>query len=411
MTDAQIIYQRARQLSRIADEPGRTTRLFASPAMRAANRLVAGWMREAGLKTRLDAAGNLIGYYPGQTPNAKVLLLGSHLDTVRDAGAFDGPLGVLLAIACVAKLHQARRRLPFALEVIGFSDEEGVRYQTTYLGSKALIGKLTRRELQLRDADGVTLAKALAAFGGKPENLRSARKAARNLVGYLETHIEQGPVLEREHLSVGVVTAIAGQARARVTFQGEAGHAGTVPMALRRDALTAAAAWIQAVEQLARRTPGLMATVGQLQVGPGAGNVIPGQVQLSLDVRHARDGVRAVAWRRLQQLAQKIARQRHLRVQFKMMHSAAAVACAREFTQTLAQAVQKHQPRVLRLPSGAGHDAAVMAAITPVAMLFVRCRRGISHHPAESVRVADIAIALRVMTDFLVRQGRKHESA
>lgn len=404
-------------LATISDEPGKLTRMFASPAMRRANETTAQWMRAAGLTTRQDALGNFIGRYEAsglvQTSKTKRpsapprLLLGSHLDTVRNAGKFDGPLGVLLAIACVETLHRQKIRLPFAIEVIGFADEEGVRFQTTYLGSKALAGGLTAKELRHRDANGISLAEAIKHFGGDPANLRSARMNPKGLLGYLEAHIEQGPVLEKKNLALGVVTAIAGQTRVRLRFIGHAGHAGTVPMNLRRDALCAAAEFVLAVEKLARQTPGLVATVGKISAEPGAGNVIPGEAHLTLDVRHANDAIRRAAHQKLKRTALAIAARRKLKVDGEVVHETGAVACDRALSARLALAVKRHQKKIIQLPSGAGHDAAVMAQIAPVAMLFIRCRGGVSHHPDESVKVGDVQAALAVMNDFILSLAAK----
>jgi allantoate deiminase len=409
MNAAHKIMRRIDALARISEEPGRLTRTFASPAMRRANQLVAGWMREAGMKTWVDPVGNLIGHYPANRPDAKILLLGSHLDTVRDAGKFDGPLGVILAIACVERLHRSKTLLPFAIEVIGFADEEGVRYQTTYLGSKAVAGVFNPHDLKRRDAAGISMAAAIKQFGGNPAKIHSARLDARQLLGYIEAHIEQGPVLEQKNLAVGVVTGIAGQSRARVIFSGTAGHAGTVPMAQRRDALCAAAEFILAVERLAQKTRGLTATVGQITAQPGASNVISGEAHLTLDVRHANDKQRHSATRQLRDQALAIARRRKLKLAYEEVHAAGAMDCCPELTTKLARSVNRHQKTVLRLPSGAGHDAAVMAGLTPVAMLFIRCRGGTSHHPDESASVKDIQVSLRVLNDFLLSLAKSHE--
>src|ERR1041385_5729379 len=277
MTDtnpAQKLAQRLDALSRISDEPGRLTRTFCSPAMRRANDLVASWMREAGMTVREDAIGNLIGNYRGSLPDAKVLLLGSHLDTVRNAGRFDGIFGVLVAIAAVEYLHENKTVLPFAIEVIGFADEEGVRYQSAYLGSRAVTGAFNSEDLKRVDASGIAMAEAIRNFGGNPDALDSCRFDPKRLVGYVEVHIEQGPVLEAKNLAVGVVTGIAGQTRARFTFSGAAGHAGTVPTALRQDALCGAAEFILAVESYAKNLEGLRATVGEITAFPGASNEI-----------------------------------------------------------------------------------------------------------------------------------------
>jgi allantoate deiminase len=403
---AQVV-ERLAVLGKISDEPDRLTRLFAGPGMRRANELVGSWMEEAGMKVRQDAIGNLIGHYPGT--GAKTLLLGSHLDTVRNAGKYDGPLGVLLAVACVEKWKAVHRTLPFAIEVIAFADEEGVRYQSAYLGSRAVAGCFEPQDLQRIDATGVTMADAIRAFGGEPDRLESYCWKADDLLGYVEAHIEQGPVLDRANQAVGVVAAIAGQTRARIDFHGRAGHAGTVPMNLRRDALCAAAEFTALVEQCALGNPGLVATVGQIAVEPNASNVIPGEAWLSLDLRHQKDSRRREARRLIRHSLDLIQRKRLVKCEWQSVQETASVPCSPELSALLRQAALKHQPEVLALPSGAGHDAAVMARITPVAMLFVRCREGISHHPDESVRPEDIGVALRVLFDFVSLLAERHE--
>ena len=398
---AEEIMQRADALAACSDEAGRITRVAYSPAMRLANDLVAGWMRQAGLSVREDAAGNLIGRYDARQPGAKTLLIGSHLDSVRDAGRYDGPLGVLVAIACVQRLHDAGERLPFAIEVVGFCDEEGVRFQTTYLGSRALAGTLTAADLARVDAQGVSIAEAMRRFGGNPEHLDLARREARELIGYVEVHIEQGPVLDRLTLPVGVVTGIVGQSRATLTFTGRAGHAGTTPPGFRQDALAGAAHVILLVETLMHREPGLLATVGQIEIQPGASNVIPGVARLTVDLRHTDNAVREHFMELLTAGARHTARQRRLEVKHEIVQSTASVGCAPKFIELLKQAAQAHMPQVVELPSGAGHDAAALAALTPVGMLFVRCKEGISHHPDESVQSEDVAVAVGVLNDFL----------
>jgi allantoate deiminase len=406
---ARKIIQRIEALAGISDEPGQITRTCASPAMQRANELVAKWMRATGMKTRVDAIGNLIGHYPAAASGAKILLLGSHLDTVRNAGKFDGPLGVILAIACVENLRQKQVRLPFAVEVIAFADEEGVRYQSACLGSKVLAGSFDERDLERKDASGISLRDAIINFGGDPSGIKSARLNPKDLLGYLEAHIEQGPVLEKKNLAVGVVTAIAGQTRARVTFIGRAGHAGTTPMNLRQDALCAAAEFILAVEKIAKQTRGLVATVGKISALPGAGNVIPGEVQHILDLRHAKDSVRKSSHTALKKMAFALAARRKIQLDGEVVHDAPAVNCSKEFSSLLGEAVLRRQKKLFKLPSGAGHDAGVMAEITPAAMLFIRCRHGLSHHPAESVKVQDVQIALDVMNSFLQSLAEKYE--
>lgn len=401
--------RRINALAKLSDEPGKITRTFASPAMRRSNELAAQWMREAGMQTRVDAAGNLVGHLPGGKPQAKVFLLGSHLDTVRDAGRFDGTLGVVLAIACLEDLHRRKIKLPFAVEVIGFSDEEGIRFQTACLGSKAVAGSFDARDLKLADANGISMADAIRDFGGDPAQLKSARLIPASLLGYVEVHIEQGSVLERKNAAVGIVTGIAGQSRLRIGFSGRAGHAGTVPMKFRQDALCAAAEFVLAVEELARHTAGLVATVGQLAVQPGASNVIPGEAQLTLDVRHASDSVRRQAQTRLKRAAREISARRKLKVVVKVLSETAAVDCSKDLSAHLALCAHRWQKKIPRLPSGAGHDAAIMARITPVTMLFVRCQGGISHHPDESVKVGDVQLAFHVLGDFILRLAKTHE--
>ncbi len=389
------------ELGQLSDEPGRLTRTFLSPAMRRANAQVGRWMQATGLAVREDRVGSLIGRLEGPTPGAKTLLLGSHLDTVRDAGRFDGPLGVLLPILALQELQRRKVALPFAVEVIGFAEEEGVRFASAYLGSKGYSGQLRAADLAFKDAAGVSVRAALETFAGAPWKLPVAAHRQSDLLGYFEVHIEQGPVLEAEGLAVGVVSAIAGQTRGRLTLRGKAGHAGTTPMALRRDALAGAAEVVLAAEALARAVPGLVATVGTLQVKPGAPNVIPGEVVLSLDVRHARDAARTKALRQLLAAADGIARRRRLEKAWEVTQDNGAVACAPALRRALGAAVQTVQGRNLELVSGAGHDAVVMAGLTDAAMLFVRCREGLSHHPDEYAAPADLDAALRVTVEFL----------
>jgi allantoate deiminase len=395
------------ELGRISDERGKLTRTFLSPAMRRANTTVAQWMRRAGLEVREDTAGNLIGRLAGTHPRAKTLVLGSHLDTVRDAGRFDGALGVLLPIVALAELRRRGVRLPFAVEVVGFSEEEGVRFASAYIGSKGYIGKLKPSDLTLRDADGVTVRDALTAFNRRPFVLTTPAHRKRELLGYCEVHIEQGPVLESRKLAVGVVSAIAGQTRGQIVFTGKAGHAGTTPMKLRRDALAGAAEFVLLAERLARNTPGLVATVGTARVSPGAPNVIPAIAEISLDVRHPEDRGRSRALKALLGGASAIARRRGVRVAWHQTQDENAVACSPRLSRILNTSVREVQGRSLSLVSGAGHDAVVMSAVTPVAMLFVQCRDGLSHHPLELALLEHMAIALDVLTNFLVRMAKE----
>ena len=395
MPDVRAVLERCDALARCSEEPARLTRRFATPALAEARDLVAGWMREAGLEPRCDAVGNLIGRRdePGPT-----LLLGSHLDSVRDAGRYDGPLGILVALAAAARVRD--RPLPYALEVVAFADEEGVRYGTAFLGSALLAGRFDAGWLERRDADGVAMADAIRGWGGDPGAVTGPARA--DLIGYLEVHIEQGPVLDDAGLPVGVVDAIAGQTRASVTFAGTAAHAGTTPMAARHDALAAAAEWIGAVEAAGQGTAGLVATVGELGVDPGAANVIPGRVVASLDVRHADDGAREDAVRALRERAAVAGAARGVEVGWEDVQAAPAIRCDRDLSDHLAGiAAAVTGARVPRLAGGAGHDAVMLSTVAPVAMLFVRCERGISHHPDEAVRGEDVAVALDVLTRLL----------
>jgi allantoate deiminase len=418
---AETVMSRIEALGEISDEFGHLTRTFCSPAMRKINELVGSWMREAGMEVRNDAIGNLIGHYAGanipsirggppegRVAEEKTLLLGSHLDTVRNAGKFDGPLGVLIAIACVQHLRAGQTRFPFAIDVVGFADEEGVRYQSTYLGSRALAGTLGRSELERVDENRVSMADAIRSFGGDPDKIESCKLKSDDLLGYIEVHIEQGPVLEEKNMAVGVLSGIAGQTRVRLGFRGRAGHAGTTPMNLRRDALCTAAEFVLVAESLAQKEAALVATVGELVVLPGASNVIPGEVKLSLDVRHADDQQRLHALSELRTGAESIGAKRQTELEWHVVHESPAVACNPGLSDNLGQSVRRLQRELVLLPSGAGHDAAALATLCPVAMLFVRCKGGVSHHPDESVALADVRAAIDVMNDFLQTFAAAH---
>jgi allantoate deiminase len=388
-------------LGAISDEPDRLTRLFSGDAMRRANDRVEAWMREAGMAVRRDNIGNLRGRFDGAAPGNPTLILGSHLDTVRDAGKYDGPLGVMVGIAAVQHLHEANRRLPFAIEVIAFADEEGLRFSSTYLGSQAVAGNFDPADLDRTDDRGITMAEAIRAFGGDPARLAEDRWREGKLLGYCEVHIEQGPVLEARGLAVGIVSAIAGQARYRITFTGEAGHAGTVPMPTRKDALGAAAEFVLAVEADAGAHDGVVATVGQLTVHPGAANVVPGQVVLSLDIRHPVDNVRVERAQQILARAREIATRRHVQVAAELLGENPSVPCSPRIASSFAKAVEEQGLPAVYLSSGAGHDVVPMSALTDVGMLFVRCKGGISHNPAEAVTTEDVAVSIDVLGRFL----------
>jgi len=401
MVDASRIMQRCDALARHSELPGGLTRVFLSPEGRAAGDAVLGWMREAGMQARLDAIGNVVGRYEGSRPGLACLMLGSHLDTVRDAGKYDGMLGVVSAIECVDALNSRRRRLPFALEVVGFGDEEGVRFGTTLLGSRAIAGTLDPRILETKDAAGKSIAGALLEFGLNPEQVSQVKRKQSDVLAYAELHIEQGPVLEAEGLPVGVVTAINGFSRLRVALRGEAGHAGTVPMGLRRDALAAAAECILAVEKIAAGHPELVATVGRIEAKPGAINVIPGEVQFTVDVRAPQDPLREQALGEVRTQVAHVARGRKVDARIESLQDFGSSACAPWLMRQLERAVEARGVRLRRLPSGAGHDGMAIKALADIAMLFVRCKGGISHNPAESITQGDAETGAAVLLDFI----------
>lgn len=408
---AHTVMERCDLLATCSEEAGCVTRRFATPPMHQVHELFANWMRTAGMTVQIDAVGNLIGRYESNRAGAQTLLLGSHLDTVRNAGKYDGLLGVLVALACLERLYARGERLPFAIELLGFAEEEGVRYQSVYIGSKAITGTFDVQALALRDEDGIAMVDALRAFGGNPDPalLRSPRWSPEELLGYCEVHIEQGPVLEAKQLPLAVVTGIVGQQRILVTFKGEAGHAGTLPMKQRHDALCAAAEFVLAAEMLGQRESGLVATVGQLQVQPGASNVIPGEVTLSLDIRHEDDTKCDFYADQLRERADRICRERGITLAWQPVQRSPTVSCSPSLIKRWRQALLEEKYPVFMLPSGAGHDAVTMSTLTDIAMLFVRCKGGISHHPAESVLEEDVAAAIVALERFLKLTAKEVE--
>src|SRR5882724_71092 len=394
----QEIARRIDALGAISETPDHLTRIFLTPEHRAAADLLLSWMGEAGMRAHLDAIGNVCGRYEGDRPGLPCLMLGSHYDTVRDAGKWDGPLGLITAISCVADLHKRSRRLPFAIEVTGFADEEGVRFASTLLGSRAVAGTFDESVLGAKDSIGISLRDALSQFGVDPDHVGAAARTRGELLAYLELHIEQGPVLEGLNLPVGVVTAIAGATRLAVSMTGMAGHAGTVPMALRRDALAGAAECIVAIEEFCRTGQGgLVGTVGYIHATPGATNVIPGQVSFTIDMRAPSDAHRKLAVGDIVRQIENIARRRKLGLQVDVTHENRTVPCAPWLKDQVSEAIAGEGFREFELPSGAGHDGMAMIDIADVAMLFVRCRGGISHHPDEHVDLADVDAGARVL--------------
>jgi allantoate deiminase len=352
---------------------------------------IARWMQPLGAHARVDAAGNLRGIYPAAHPNAPRLLIGSHLDTVPNAGAYDGVLGVVLAVALLEELQG--RRLPFGIEVVGFSEEEGVRFGTPFIGSRALVGTLDQELLAAQDAQGISVRKAIEDFGLNPAKIPQA-ELENDTLGYIEFHIEQGPVLEKLNQPLAAVAAIAGQSRLEFIFCGRANHAGTTPMHLRYDAIAGAAEWIGRVERVAQEVPGLVATVGIIEARPGAANVIAGEARLTLDVRHSSDDIRTRAVEDLVREAQGVAARRGLSAREATLSKQGAVAMDPFLMAEIGQAICKTGCESHRMVSGAGHDAMILAEKIPSAMIFLRTPGGISHDPAESVAVEDVEKAI-----------------
>ena len=393
------------ELGGISSDPNRLVRLFLSPEHRRAADLVARWMREAGMGVTEDALGTVRGHWSADDAPARKLLIGSHIDTVIDAGKYDGPLGVVAGILAVKHLAATGRGLPFGIDVLAFGDEEGSRFRSTLTSSSACAGVFEESALVATDRNGATLADALKAYGKNAAEIGKAAYRRADVAGYVEVHIEQGPVLEREKLALGVVTAIVGQNRMRVVVLGEAGHAGTVPMPMRQDALTGAAEIILAVERIAKSygNDRMVATVGRIEASPGAINVIPGRVGFSLELRSSTDALRKAAIEQIRQDAQRIAMARKLEVAFEPFYETLTTPCDPSMQTVMESAIGDLGNRTIRLPSGAGHDAQVMARLCPAAMLFVRCRGGVSHNPAEYASPADIGLAIAALIRFIER--------
>ena len=353
------------------------------------------------MTARTDALGNLIGRYEGDRPGLPALAVGSHLDTVKDAGKYDGILGVVTALTCVEELNRRHTRLPFAIEVLGFSDEEGVRFGSTLLGSRAFAGTFEPDLLESRDSKGLTVADALREFGLDPASFKAAARNPRDILAYIELHIEQGPVLEKRGLPVGCVTSINGATRFKVAVAGKAGHAGTVPMSGRQDALVAVAECILAVEHRCASEEGLVGTVGVIEALPGAVNVIPGEVRFSLDIRAPEDAQRQRAVHDVTDEFQRIAQRRDVKINVAKSHEATAAPCSSWIMAQIDKAIEAEGIARCHLASGAGHDGMAVAAITDIGMIFVRCAGGVSHSPLEAITVEDAEIGARVLLSFI----------
>ena len=396
------IMDRLEQLAACSEEPNALTRTFLTPPHKAAALLLQNWMEDAGMQAGFDPIGNMAGRYAGQSENAPALLIGSHYDTVRNAGKYDGMYGIVAGIAAVKALHQNNERLPFAIEVIGFADEEGVRFGSTLLGSRALAGTFDLSLLDKTDKDGIPMRQALRDYGLDPSRIGMAAHEPQNILAYLEAHIEQGPVLLSENLPLGIVTAIAGASRFQVKVSGLAGHAGTMPMNLRHDAAAAAAEALLFIEKRCQNAEELVGTVGQLNVPNGATNVIPGSAEFSIDIRSGDDAVRQRAVNDVLAECEAIAQRRNVSFEISKTHDAPAVACGPGLMQQFESALKRAGINPRYLPSGAGHDAMAFAGFCDVAMLFVRCGNGgISHHPDEQLNAEDAALGAAVLLDFI----------
>ncbi|HLL27674.1 MAG TPA: allantoate amidohydrolase [Xanthobacteraceae bacterium] len=383
------------ELAAISAEPARLVRLYLSPEYRRAADLVARWMREAGAEVFEDALGNVRGRL-GPAPR---LLIGSHIETVIDAGRYDGPLGVVAAILAVDAFARANAKPAFGIELVAFGDEEASRFPTTLSTSAALAGHFDKNTLNLKDSAGVTYAEALRAYGKNPDDVASVALTPGEASAYVELHIEQGPVLEAENQPLGIVTAMAGQTRLSIEVKGEAGHAGTVPMNLRRDALAGAAEMTLAAENIARG--GMVATVGIIEAKPGAVNIIPGTARFTIDLRDASDTARKKAIADFRTECGKIAARRKLAASFTLIHEIPTTPCDPRLQDQLASAIEAVGGKPIRMPSGAGHDGMSMAKLCPIAMMFVRCKGGVSHNPAEYASPHDMGLAVAALVRFV----------
>lgn len=399
----QTMMRRFDELGAISDEPGWLTRAYGTPALRQAQDLVAGWMRQAGMTTQRDAIGNLIARYEADSSvsKPKTFVFGGHLDTVRNAGKYDGTLGVLSGLATVEHLQAGNRRLPFAIDVVAFADEESYRFPTLYLGSSCWIERFDHSLLTATDADGIVLEDTIRAFGGDPAKLTTATTTRDDIIAFFELHIEQGPVLEAIDSPIGIVNAIAGASRFTIYVLGTAVHAGTVPMRLRRDALVAGAECVLAINGIANDREDLVATVGSLTVTPNAKNVIPGYVEFTIDIRHQFDDIRLKAVDQITREITAIGERRNVEVEIIEMPGAPSTPMDPDLIETWKDLFTQAGIQPQLLPSGAGHDAVIVSGIAPVSMLFLRCKGGVSHNPAESIREDDVFVGIRMLSKLL----------
>jgi hydantoinase/carbamoylase family amidase len=400
--------QKINELASISEEEGCITRTYGTKAFIEGRNKVEEWMMQAGLQTRVDNIGNIRGRLLSKSMNAKTLVIASHIDTIINAGKFDGPLGVVMGLDVIEQIIQSKTELPFHIELIGFCDEEGCRFHTTYLGSKVLAGSFDTATLDMKDAAGISLGKVITGIGGKVNDLDKDAIAKEDWAGYFEIHIEQGPVLYEKNIPVGLVTAIAGQCRAGIVFNGEAGHAGTVPMEMRKDALACAAEFILETEKFATTNKNdLVTTVGKLHIINSASNVIPGEVVCSLDLRSADESILSSSYETIKKIAENICKKRNIVLEWNLIQQTRPVVCDSGMNKLLAQSIKETGYELVELVSGAGHDAVPVSAVSPVAMLFVRCFKGISHNPLENVELEDLAAAIKVSDNFIQQLIKK----
>lgn len=399
---AEKILQRINELASISEDESCITRTYGTKAFIEGRDKVQQWMKEAGLQTRIDNIGNIRATLLSENGSAKTFVIASHIDTIVNAGKFDGPLGVLVGLDLAGQIIESKTQLPFHIELIGFCDEEGCRFHTTYLGSKAVAGSFDATILAAKDTAGISLEDVIEQNSGDVNNLSKDAIAKEDWLGYFEIHIEQGPVLYERDIPVGVVTAIAGQRRVGIVFNGEAGHAGTVPMDMRKDTLTCAAEFVLAVEKFATAHKNdLVATVGKLHIIHSASNVIPGEVTCSLDMRSADEAILSSSYKEIKKLAEDICRKRNIALEWNLVQQTKPVVCDTGMNKLLIRSVKEAGYELVELVSGAGHDAVPVSEVSPVAMLFVRCYKGISHNPLENVELKDLVAAIKVSDNFI----------
>lgn len=405
------IAERIETLAKISDEPHNLERTYGSKALDKANKVIVEWMKAAGLETRIDTIGNVRGRLASTNNSSKVFVMGSHLDTVKNAGKYDGPLGLLMALDVVEELNKRNEDRPFNIEVVGFCDEEGVRFTTTYLGSRALSNTFEEAWLSLEDDAGIRLGEVIKNKGGNSKNIEKESLSADECLGYYEVHIEQGPILEEEKVSVGVVTAIAAQTRVNLQFIGKAGHAGTTPVNSRQDALCAAAEFVIAVENYSKLSDrGVIATVGKLSIEPNVSNVIPSEVHCSLDLRSPNNKGMYLALDELKGITTRFCQKRNIDFKWLVLQQNEGTLFDPFLCELVEKAVLKAGiPKLVSLTSGAGHDAVALSSIMPVSMLFVQCKDGISHHPDEFVAFEHIRDGLSVSDCFVAELVTSHQ--